>query len=82
MQTCPCALLQCRLELSLGSSQGWAALPAWQRRLREVSFTALLPLYGALRLSVPLVDPESYSQQWLVASLLCWCVCELMPERS
>ena len=40
-------------------------------RWRLTTFPLLLPFYAALRLTIPLVDPASYSQQWLVASLLC-----------
>ncbi len=58
-------------ELSLGSSEEWGELPVWRQRVRTSIFALLLPLYACLRLSVPLVDPETYSQQWLVASLLC-----------
>ncbi len=32
---------------------------------------ALLPFYALLRLTIPLVDPGCYSQQWLVVTMLC-----------
>ncbi len=61
------------LELTFGTSAEWAELPAWRRRIRVTSFALLLPLYLCLRLGVPLADPETYSQQWLVVSMLCRC---------
>lgn len=38
------------------------------RRWREASFAALLPVYAALRTSIPFVDPAAYSPRWLTAS--------------
>lgn len=59
-------------ELSVGSSAEWHDLPAWRMALRKVSFRVLLPFYVLLRLTIPLVDPGTYSQQWLVVAMLCW----------
>ena len=40
----------------------------------QITFRLLLPVYACLRCSIPLVDPGTYSQQWLVVTMLCWCV--------
>ena len=50
-------------ELTLGISDEWPHLPAFRRRWRAVTFPVLCPMYALLRLTVPLVDPASYSQQ-------------------
>ena len=50
-------------ELTLGIASEWPSLPTFRRRWRAVTFPVLMPLYALLRLTVPLVDPTSYSQQ-------------------
>jgi hypothetical protein len=63
--------MQVCLELTVGEATGWKLLPAVRQRWRLTTFPLLLPVYAALRLTVPLVDPGSYNQQWLVISVLC-----------
>lgn len=38
----------------------------------QVSFPLLLPAYLALRTTIPLASPGSYSRDWMVVSLLCF----------
>jgi sodium/potassium/calcium exchanger 6 len=46
-------------------------MASWRLALRQLSFKALVPFYALLRLTIPLVDPGTYSQQWLVVAMLC-----------
>ncbi len=55
----------------MGEAEEWPRLPALRRRWRRLTFPVLLPVYTALRLTIPLIDPSGYRQQWLVVSLLC-----------
>jgi hypothetical protein len=50
-------------ELTLGVAAEWPQLPTFRRRWRAVTFPALMPMYAALRLTIPLVDPGTYNQQ-------------------
>ncbi|GAX77541.1 hypothetical protein CEUSTIGMA_g4985.t1 [Chlamydomonas eustigma] len=59
------------VELTVGEAAEWKHLPAMRQRWRLTTFPLLLPVYAALRLTVPLVDPGSYNQQWLVVAVLC-----------
>ncbi len=72
MCVCVCVTTQVCEELTFGTSTEWETWPKWRQRLRHMSFCLLLPVYGALRLTVPMADPETYNQQWLVVSVLCW----------
>lgn len=53
-----------------GNSIEWSDLPpeSLQRRWRELTFPLLLPVYLALRLTIPFADPASYSRRWLLAT--------------
>ncbi|PNW72472.1 hypothetical protein CHLRE_16g683595v5 [Chlamydomonas reinhardtii] len=57
-------------ELTVGNSIEWSDLPpeSLQRRWRELTFPLLLPVYLALRLTIPFADPASYSRRWLLAT--------------
>jgi hypothetical protein len=55
----------------VGSSCEWEEMAPWRLALRRLSFKALVPFYALLRLTIPLVDPGTYSQQWLVVAMLC-----------
>ena len=50
-------------ELTLGVAAEWPHLPTFRRRWRAVTFPTLVPMYAALRLTIPLVDPGTYNQQ-------------------
>jgi sodium/potassium/calcium exchanger 6 len=60
-----------RHDVTMGACQEWNEGNVVQRTFRAATFPVLLPFYVLLRLTVPMVDPGSYSQQWLAASLLC-----------
>lgn len=58
-------------ELTVGSAAEWPELTGFRKHLRRVTFPILLPIYAALRLTIPFIDPAGYSQQWLVVTMLC-----------
>jgi hypothetical protein len=60
-----------RQDVTMGAADEWDEGNVVQRGFRALTCPVLLPCYLALRLTVPMVDAASYSQQWLVASLLC-----------
>lgn len=53
-----------------GSSSEWEEFDGFRRRFRRLTYPVLLPVYVALRCSVPFVDPDSYSRRWLVITML------------
>ncbi|KAG2434264.1 hypothetical protein HXX76_007989 [Chlamydomonas incerta] len=57
-------------ELTVGTSAEWADLPpdSLRRRWRALTFPLLLPVYLALRLTIPFADPATYSRRWLIAT--------------
>ncbi|GLI68437.1 hypothetical protein VaNZ11_012853 [Volvox africanus] len=59
-----------RYELTVGTSAEWEEIPpgSLRRRWRSATFPLLLPVYAALRFSIPFVDPASYSRRWLVVT--------------
>ncbi|KAG2490267.1 hypothetical protein HYH03_011222 [Edaphochlamys debaryana] len=62
-----------QFELTVGNSAEWEELPpeSLRARWRAVTFPMLLPVYAALRLTIPFVDPSSYSRPWLIATCAC-----------
>ncbi|MEW5313216.1 MAG: hypothetical protein WDW38_004802 [Sanguina aurantia] len=59
-----------RHQLTIGSSSEWEEFDGFRRRFRRLTYPILLPVYVALRCSVPFVDPDSYSRRWLVITML------------
>ncbi|GIL54113.1 hypothetical protein Vafri_9657 [Volvox africanus] len=59
-----------RYELTVGTSAEWEELPpgSFRRRWRSATFPLLLPVYAALRFTIPFVDPASYSRRWLLVT--------------
>ncbi|KAG2447386.1 hypothetical protein HYH02_007714 [Chlamydomonas schloesseri] len=57
-------------ELTVGNSAEWHALPpdSLRQRWRAFTFPLLLPVYLALRLTIPFADPATYSRRWLLAT--------------
>ncbi|KXZ55820.1 hypothetical protein GPECTOR_2g1371 [Gonium pectorale] len=59
-----------RHELTVGAAAEWDELPPdnLRARWRALSFPLLLPIYAALRFTIPFVDPATYSRRWLLAT--------------
>lgn len=57
--------------VTLGNGQEWEAAPWFRRKFREATYPVLLPVYTALRMTIPFADSQHYDPQWLVVSVLC-----------
>jgi hypothetical protein len=72
--TCLCGSPpQVVFQLSVADSQEWRELPPVRHALRTSFFLACLPAYLALRLTMPVIDPGTYSRAWLLAAMMCRC---------